>query len=130
MDTKIPMPEEIFYDIVAGANGDALLDICRRTCENDAKLPTNLNVTISYAESNNSPSHAEIKVTISSIKIAKIKHENDSGESFNLQGYCKADLDSSANVACELYGFEAYYNSKTRKGRIAFIEQSIPTARA
>ncbi len=130
MDTKIPMPEEIFCDIVAGANGDALLDACKRAHENDAELPTNFNVTISYAEPNNSPGHAEIKVAISSIKIAKIKHENDSGESFNLQGYCKADLDSSANVACELYGFEAYYNAKTRKGHITFIEQSIPTARA
>ena len=45
-------------------------------------------------------------------RLTSIQHEDGSGQSFNLAGYCKV-YDTPKN-------FTAYYNAKTRKGTISF----------
>jgi hypothetical protein len=45
-----------------------------------------------------------------------VKHEDGSGSSFNLRGYCKIKKRGEFFSTC----FKAYYNAKTRKGKISF----------
>ena len=57
---------------------------------------------------------------IADIAITGIQHEDGSGESFNLEGCCKVDIDYHIrNDGVRRYRyrrFSAYYNAKSRKG--------------
>lgn len=110
------------YDIVAGPNKDALFDSCKYAHSKVAKLTIDFTVAIGYTMHKNDPGCAYIAMPITNIRITGIEHEDGSGESFILHGYCEADLHSFGgnNVAYETYRFEAYYNSKHRNGWITF----------
>ena len=125
MNTKKTETKEKYYDIVAGPNKDALFDVCKYVCSKTAKLTVNFTVAIGYTMPKNDPGCAYIAMAITDIMIYGIEHEDGSGESFNLHGYCKADLNSLGgnNVTYKSYRFKAYYNSKNRKGCITLIEQ-------
>lgn len=120
MNTK--KTEEKYYEIVAGPNKDALFDVCKYACNKAAKLTVDFAVAIGYTMPKNNPGCAYIPMAITDIIIYGIEHEDGSGESFNLHGYCKADLNSLGGNNVKPYRFKSYYNSKTRKGCIAFIE--------
>lgn len=125
MDTKKTEPKEKYYDIMAGPNKDMLFDVCKYACSKTAKLTVDFAVAVGYTMPKGDPGCAYIPMAISDVKIYMIEHEDGSGESFNLRGFCKADLNSlwSDNVTYKPYRFKAYYNSKNRKGCITFIEQ-------
>ena len=125
MNTKKTEIKEKYYDIVSGPNKDALFDACKYACSKTAKLTVDFAVAIGYTMPKNDPGCAYIAMAITDIKIYGIEHEDGSGESFNLHGYCKADLNSLGgnNVTYKSYRFKAYYNSKNRKGCVTFIEQ-------
>ena len=124
MDTKKTETREKYYDIVAGPNKDALFDACKYACSKTAKLTVDFTVAIGYTTPKDNPGCAYIAMAISDIKITGIEHEDGSGESFNLRGYCKADLCSLGgdNVKYEQYRFKAYYNSRIREGCITFLK--------
>ncbi len=110
------------FDIVSGPNKDALFDSCKYFCNRNAAIPIEFGVAIGYTMPKGHPGCAYIPMHIKEIQICGITHENGSGESFNLQGYCLADLGSIGDkVNYTSYEFKAYYNSKTRKGTISFI---------
>ena len=125
MNTKKTEAKEKHYDIVAGPSKDALFDACKYACSKTAKLTVDFSVAIGYTMPKNDPRRGHIAMAITDIKIYGIEHEDGSGESFNLHGYCKADLNSLGgnNVTYKSYRFKAYYNSKSRNGRITLIEQ-------
>ena len=125
MNTKKTESRERYYDIVAGPNKDALFDACKYAYNENAKLTVNFTVAIGYTMPVSDPGCAYVAMAIADIVIVGIEHEDGSGESFNLHGYCKADLNSFGrnNVTYKPYRFKAYYNSKNRKGCITFIEQ-------
>lgn len=125
MNTKKTETKERYYDIVAGPNKDALFDACKYAYSKTAKLTVDFAVAIGYTMPENDPSCAYIAMAITNIRICGIEHEDGSGESFNLHGYCKADLNSLGgdNVTYKSYRFKAYYNAKNREGYITFIEQ-------
>ena len=125
MNTKKTETKERYYDIVAGPNKDALFDVCKYACSKTAKLTVDFTVAIGYTMPKNDPGCCYFAMAITDIKISGIRHEDGSGESFILDGYCKADLNplGENNVAYKSYRFKAYYNSKNREGRITFIEQ-------
>lgn len=125
MNTKKTETKEKYYDIVSGPNKDMLFDACKYAYSKTAKLTVEFAVAIGYTMPNNHPGCAYIAMSITDIKIVSIEHEDGSGESFNLRGYCKADLNSlgGSNVTYKSYRFKAYYNSKNRKGCITLIEQ-------
>ena len=124
MNTKRNETERTF-DIVAGPNRDMLFDACKYAYDKMVRIPIDFVVAIGYTMPKHHPGCAYVPMYISDIKVVGIEHEDGSGESFNLHGYCKADLNSLGgnNVTYKSYRFKAYYNSKNRKGCITFIEQ-------
>ena len=62
---------------------------------------------------------------ISDMKIVTIQHKDGSGYSFNLGGFCDADLTSANGRYISPYRFQAYYNARTRKGKIRFTRGLI-----
>ena len=110
------------YDVVGGPSKDTLFDACKYACSKTAKVEVNFSVAIGYTAPKNDPGCCYVPMSIADIRITSIEHEDGSGESFNLCGYCKADLNNFGGAAAALkhYRFKAYYNSKTRRGFISF----------
>ena len=123
MDTKISTTKRS-YDIIAGPNKDALFDACKYAYNKSAKISIDFAVVLGYTTPTDNPGCAYIPMSLTDIKISGIEHEDGSGESFNLRGYCKADpcFRREDNMHYKSYEFRAYYNSKSRKGRINLIE--------
>lgn len=121
MNTKKNETERTF-DIVAGPNRDMLFDACKYAYDKTVRIPIDFTVAIGYTIPKHHPGCAYVPMFVSDIKIASIEHEDGSGESFNLKGYCKADPDSTVGSAatCKSYNFKAYYNTKSRSGCITF----------
>ena len=121
MNTKKNENERSF-DIVAGPNRDMLFDACKYAYSKSVRIPVDFTVAIGYTMPKHHPGCAYVPMFVSDIKIIGIEHEDGSGESFNLRGYCKADADSTVGSAatCKLYNFKAYYNTKSRSGHIKF----------
>ena len=122
MDTKKTATENKRYDIVAGPNKDTLFDACKYAYSKTAKVAVDFAVAIGYTTLKSNPGCAYIPMAITEIRITGIELEDGSGESFNLHGYCKADLNSfgKSDTIYRPYRFKAYYNSKHRKGCIEF----------
>lgn len=110
------------YDIVGGPNKDLLFDACKYAFSEAVKIPVNFAVAIGYTAPKSNPNRCYIRMKIANIKIVGVEHEDGSGESFNLRGYCDADLRSinSTGVSLSHYRFDAYYDSKRREGSIVF----------
>lgn len=120
MDTK--NETERIFDIVAGPNRDMLFDACKYTYDKMVQISINFTVAIDYTMPKYHPGCTYIPMYISDIKVVSIEHEGGCGKSFNLHGYCKADLDSKVGNAetCTSYEFKAYYNTENRSGYITF----------
>jgi hypothetical protein len=112
------------YGITAGPNKDTLFDACKYAYSDTANVTVNFSVALGYTAPKDDPGCAYIPMPIADIIISEIAHEDGSGESFNLRGYCKAVLDTSfvGDANLEPYRFEAYYNTKRRKGVISFTK--------
>ena len=125
MNTKKTKAEEKYYDIVAGPNKDALFDACKYAFNKNAKISVEFDVALCYTAPKSHPGCAYVPMAITDIKICGIEHEDGSGESFNLHGSCKADLDyfGGANMTYKSYRFKSWYNSRSREGHIVFIER-------
>ena len=118
MNTKKPD----HYDIIDGPNKDVLFDACKYAYSKNVDINVDLKVAAGYTAPIGSHQSAYIPMSIIDIKISGIEHEDGSGESFNLKGYCSANLSSSgeAGAIYKQYNFIAYYNTKRRKGWISF----------
>lgn len=110
------------FDIVSGPNKDTLFDSCKYAYTESATIPIDLRIAVGYTMPEGHPGRAYIPMHIREVLLVSIEHECGSGESFNLRGYCEADLESLGGRAIyKAYQFKAYYNSKTRKGTITFF---------
>lgn len=113
---------ERIFDIVNGPSISLLFDACKYAYDRVITIPVNFTVVLAYIAPKDNPSRAYIAMPISDIVIAGIEHEDGSGSSFNLYGYCKANLDTiDMKMARTPYKFEAYYNVRSRKGTIIFL---------
>ncbi len=122
MNTKKTELATRFFDIVSGPNKDTLFDACKYAYNESANVPIDLRIAVGYTMPEGNPGRAYIPMHIREILIVSIEHECGSGESFNIRGYCEADLDSLGGKAVyQPYQFKAYYSSKTRKGTISFF---------
>lgn len=110
------------YEILAGPNKDALFDACKYAYSKTARLTVNFSVAIGWTMPKGDPGAAYIPMSITDVVITSITHEDGSGESFNLRGYCRADLKNLGRFDANYkpYRFKAYYNSKHRQGCITF----------
>ena len=110
------------YEIVDGPSRSDLFASCERNYDKNTKINIEFSIALGYTMPKKDPRSAYLLLDVADIRITGIEHEDGSGNSFNLHGYCKANL--SAYVGAELrpYRFTAYFNTKTRKGCIDFIE--------
>ena len=106
------------YEIMSGPNRDLLFDACKYLFSKNAEVKITFDVAAGYTMPKSSPGCAYIPMPITDIRIIGIKHEDNSGESFMLYGDCKADLGRRALY--KTYHFEAWYDTKNRKGVITF----------
>lgn len=89
------------FNIIAGPGRDLLFDACKYAYDKKANIEVRFTV-----ESN-------CGMALSDVKISSISHEDGSGESFNLEGFCWI-------MAGRCSHFKAYYNTKNRTGYIQF----------
>lgn len=115
--------EEKSFDIVGGPNRSLLFDACKYAYDKNIKFTVNFAVAMGYTLPKSDPRSAYVALDIKDIKICGIEHEDGSGESFNLHGYCQTQLDSFGinDRKFREYKFKAYYNSKNRSGTIRFL---------
>ncbi|MGI6612525.1 MAG: hypothetical protein ACOX0Z_03075 [Candidatus Nanosyncoccaceae bacterium] len=111
------------FSIEGGPNKDRLCDAFKYAYSEADTIDIDFSVVIGYTMPPSDPGCAYVLMPISDVKITSLQHEDGSGESFNIGGYCKADLThSGGRRAPTVCRFEAYYNAKTRKGKISFSE--------
>ena len=118
MNTKENANQVRYFDIIGGPNKDRLFDSCKYAFDKSAKISADFDVALGTTMPPEHPGAAYILMGINDIKVCSIEHEDGSGESFNLAGYCQADL--KLGEGYKPYRFSAYYNAKTRRGTISF----------
>ena len=121
MNTKKIKIKERHYEIVNGPNKDMLFDACKYAYSKTTKLAIDFGVAAGYTMPRSHPGCAYVLIDMSDVAIHGIEHENESGESFDIHGMCKAALHGLSDDA-KFYKFKAYYNAKTRTGTITFFE--------
>ena len=123
MNTK--KTEKKYFDIVNGPSRDMLFDACKYAYDKSAKVNVYFEVAVGYTAPKGNSKRAYFAMYIKDFKVTSLEHEDGSGEGFNLRGYCTADPCAVGHVVIDYkpYKFKAYYNTKTRKGSIALIEQ-------
>ena len=114
------------YDIVNGPSKAVIFDACKYAYSVNFKVSMKLGVAFGYTQPKDHPGCAYFPMSITDVKIVGIQHEDGSGFSFNLEGYCKADLISpqrkKSTPNYQSYRFKAYYDAKNRTGWIQFFD--------
>lgn len=113
------------YDIIGGPSKSALFDACMYVYSKDAKIAVNFTISQGYSNDTNDATRLYLPLPVTNIKITGIEHEDGSGESFILKGYCNVDKDyllRKENTYRYRYSrFSAYYDAKNRKGTFTLI---------
>lgn len=113
------------YDIIGGPSKSALFDACMYVYNKDAKIAVNFTISQGYSNDTNDATRLYIPLPVTNIKITGIEHEDGSGESFILKGYCNVDKDyllRKENTYRYRYSrFSAYYDARSRKGTFTLI---------
>ena len=112
--------KSVAYAIINGPSKSALFDSCKYCYSMDVKVHVNFTISQGYSNHSNDATKLYLPMQITDIAITGIQHEDGSGESFNLEGCCKVDIDYHIrNDGVRRYRyrrFSAYYNAKSRKG--------------
>lgn len=110
------------YAIADGPSADRLFDACKYAYDTKAKVPIRFSIVLGYTMPKYHPNCATICAHSCELLLKSIEHEDGSGNTFNIGGYCKGfkegPLDSPKYVNC---GIKIYYDSKTRTGTITFF---------
>lgn len=124
MDAK----KAISFTIEDGPSRDLIIDAFKYTYD-DSRISVGFKFSIGHA---GGIKQAETKrdewhvAKIGKFRITRLSHEDGSGYSFNMSGNCNAIIfginDGESKPSPKPYGFTAWYNAKTRKGHIRFIE--------
>lgn len=110
------MNTKISYGIVDGPDARTLFDACRYVYAKNIQYDLNFEIVEYFETTYEDTSYEKLPLVTSNFHIVGIEHDNGSGESFRLKGYC----DVAENGFTENYGFVSYYNTRTRKGVILF----------
>lgn len=116
------------FSIINGPSKSVLFDSCQYAYSKDVKVHINFAIPQGYSSHSNDAIKLYLPMQITDIVITGIQHEDGSGESFNLEGHCKVDIDyhirNDGVCRYQYRRFTAYYNSKSRKGTITLIANS------
>lgn len=99
-----------YFTIIDGPNKDLLFDAVKYAYSQQVRVNTNFTIKID-------PKIANVCSIRKMRRIVGIEHEDGSGECFNLHGYLIVFL-LGKEVECR---FQAYYNTRTRKGTFSVI---------
>ena len=121
MSTKTVLPVSFNYDLADGPSRDTLLDAFKYAYSEEVEIPIKFTIVLGH----DPEGRIIIPARTKKWRITKLQHEDGSGQSFNIEGYCKANLriTRSERITVYLtYRFKAYFNCRTRKGRIELTE--------
>ena len=107
------------YLIFSGPSRDTLFDSCKYAYDKNAVIPIFFGVAEGYTAPLSDPGCAYAALEMSITKICGISHEDGSGVSFNIRGYCMVKFSNGRNEM-KTCSFKAYYNARTRDGHISF----------
>lgn len=107
------------FDIYNGPSRDLLFDACKYAYDKGIKIPIDFKVALGTTRPKEEPTAAYVPMQIGDFSIASIEHEDGSGTSFNIVGFCKANLPIN-NDGYKSYMFEIYYKATRREGYIRF----------
>lgn len=111
------------YDILNGPSADRLFDACRYAYDDGVKIPIDFGIAIGYSMPRDDPGCALVGAHSCGLRIAGIEHEDGSGHSFNIKGYCTGFKKGPYSTPLYVnYRVQIYYSTKTRKGKITFFE--------
>ena len=102
------MDQKVVYVIKNGPSRDTLFDACKYAYDKVSNVPVDFEV-------HDSTTGTRIKIT--EWKIVSVSHEDGSGHSFNISGYCKTNVRGYGIMSVD---FKAYYNARSREGSIRF----------
>lgn len=113
------------FSIINGPSKSVLFDSCQYCYSKDVKVHIDFAIPQGYSSHSNDAVKLYLPMQITDIAITGIQHEDASGESFNLEGYCKVDIDyhirNDGVCRYQYRRFTAYYNSKSRKGAFTLV---------
>lgn len=124
MDTK-----EKLYQIENGPSRDRLVDAFKYAYDKDARVDIHFDVALGYTAPRDDPKSVYIPAYMGHTRIVALEHESGSGHSYNLRGYCLANLvrmdgfATDESEGTQAYQFVAYYNTANRTGTIRFNER-------
>lgn len=117
---------EKIFEISGGPNRDMLVDAFKYTYDHAAHVKVTFQVPFTYGVPLHETPFGEkpqyYPMRLSDVRITSLEHEDGSGHSFNIHGYCRADLNPfrADNPVLSSYRFKAYYHAQSRKGWITF----------
>lgn len=84
--------QTVRFNIGGGPSRDRIFDACKYVYDK-IKIDLDFKIILGYSTPKDDPCSAALEIPVKDFRIHKIMHEDGSGESFMLSGYCKADLD-------------------------------------
>ena len=119
---NINSTEDRYLDIIAGPSKDRLFDACKYSYDDETRVPVEFSIALAYTKPKKDPGALCLMKKVTDLTISGIEHEDGTGDSLNLHGYCEANLTPYDDVeGIKHYSFRAYYNAKRRTGFITFI---------
>lgn len=112
------------YEIVKGPSKGQIFRALEYAYDKIFGVKIVFKIALDYTGRRNDPTVKYIPARIRNLVITGIEHEDTSGKSLHLKGYCEADLRISPLGKEEYtkYRFGAIYNVDTRRGNIEFLE--------
>lgn len=107
------------YDILNGPNRDLLFDACKYAYDKDVKVQVEFTIATGYTAPKESGKAAYVPMDVADFRIHTIGHEDGSGKSLLLKGFCKANTIPFGRGNYRAYVFDMYYDVRDRKGWIA-----------
>lgn len=121
------LPVKFNYEIVDGPSRETLFDALKYAYDDNVVISATFTVAPQEWNLPNQEPRPIFPAKTKSWRITHISHEDGSGYSFNIEGYCKANLRRhvttyEGRTGYLMYRFKSYYNCRTRKGRIELTE--------
>ena len=114
------------YEIFDGPNREALVSAFQYAYDDNAKISLKFSIALDQHQNKDNDGRIYIAAKAKAWRITLLQHEDGSGQSFNIEGFCKAYLlpayPSQGEIAYLPYSFKACYSTKTRRGKIEMTE--------
>ena len=116
MDTKRT------FKIEEGPTLNRIIDAFKYAYDKNARVELQFSVAEGYTTPTDQPGCAYVPLKVQDFRLNTIQHEDGSGHSLNLEGYCRA---GSQNEVPQPMQFKAYYNTATRTGTMQFAKSIL-----